>query len=101
MGPDTILPAAKKFPLRECSGRFRTQNVVDRRIRRQRIDPCKGIVRHACQMIRQDSGSAADACEFRGLDESGIVVRSFWQQIEKILRPEDGKQIRLGIAIDG
>ena len=92
MGRDTILHTGEKFPL-QGSGRFRTQNVVDRRIRRQRIDPCKRIVGHAGQMVRQDSGFAAYAREFRGLDESGIVMRAFWQQIQYVFRANHGKKV--------
>ena len=56
---------------------------------------------HAGQLAHGKLGLSGPVFQFGGPNQFAIFMGAPWQQVKHILGPDNGKQPRLGVAIDG
>src|SRR5678815_4302911 len=85
---------------RTASTTARSQQVIHVHVPTQRIDLRERVVRHAGEVEDLEPGVAACARELRWTDEARVFVGALRQQVQHVLRADDGEEKRLRVAID-
>src|SRR5690606_18920047 len=76
------------------------QQVIDRGVAAEFVVVGDGVVFHTGELYGGKPGLTGRGGKFAGLDEVFVAVSALWQHAQQVFRANNGKQERLGVAVE-